>query len=498
MNRYVIAPKVVKVALDPELTAQFSKLNSRLTWRTLTTNLESCEDPPNLYFRVTLKLKAGNTTYAGFATGAPFMLTRDKDVAKRAFFLRHWVRKAPENDCATAPLVALPHMSIAAQDNELLLIRVNIDRPLASEDIFKSVPFATWMFQVVQVDAVIQDRPGIRFAFAIERTVTGDERDVVSSSGQSLSFKGPRLKQTTSPHVLPRPSSIPPPQAQHAQAASRQTRPLTNQRVVQPQIQPNMIHRQNAGYTPVNPRPPAAAYQPNPYAYASNRPVGVQMRQNVAPRPPYLQQQQEQQQQQRVKTMASRPYNRSGNSNTGTSSAQQTVDQQRPVMHPYLRLWEDRNLDDPYEPFFVTEDDEFDKKAKRSWVIEETPQYAKQFDYQKLFGIPTADYPPYYFSGPASSDADGEPDIEVIVQRKKRVKPVPSEVTGISGQDKSHARFAGVGKYSSAVVAASEYNSMLRDDRSQLRKWLVEDVQREEEESEQEEEEDDGDGDYSD
>lgn len=474
MNRYVIAPKVVKLALDPVLTAQFRTLNGSLRWRTLTTNLESCESPPYLYFRVSLQLKAGNTTYAGFATGAPFMLTRDKNVSKRAFFLRHWVRSAPEQEKTKPPLVNLPHMALAAEREDVLLIRVNIDRPLASEDIFKSIPFATWMFQVVQVDAVIQELPGIRFAFAIERTVTTEERELVTVR-KGLPLTPQQLKAANS--VLPRPSSIPSPQSN---GSVRQTAGHS--------LQPS---RQHSSYSPVTPRPPAAAYQPNPYAYSSGRALGLQMRQNVSPRVPYHTQHQP------VK-LTSRAQGRSGSMGTGGTGTQSNADNLRPVLHPYLRLWEDRDLDDPYEPIFVTEDDEFDRKARKSWLVEDKTPYAEQFEYQNLFGVPSSDYPMYYFKGPSLSNVDGEPDIEVIVQRKQQVKVETSEVSGASEEINSHARIGGSDTYSSAVLEAAQYNSILRRDRTELRKWLVEDVQREGEESEQEEDEEDGDGDYSD
>eukprot|EP00171_Calliarthron_tuberculosum_P018440 IDg18440t1 len=65
---------------------------------------------------------------------------------------------------------------------DVMIVRVDIDREMTLADTFKSVPFATWMFQVVQVDAMIDDAPGIRFAFAIERTVTSDERVVIMSN----------------------------------------------------------------------------------------------------------------------------------------------------------------------------------------------------------------------------------------------------------------------------------------------------------------------------
>lgn len=487
MNHHTISPSVVKIALDPELTAQFGELKDRLFWWEQTPDLKSSDEAPYLYFLLPLKLKPGETTYAGFSTGAPLMLERDKSVDKRAFFLRHWVRKESETKNIDAPLTSLKHLSIAAQD-DILLIRVNIERPLSSEDTFKSVTLATWMFQVVQVDAVIQGKPGIRFAFALERTVTADERQLVSASTVKLASNGPKVKQTLLPQILPKPNSLPSREGQQVPIASRPARPLPSQPIVHPPMKPKVVHRGNMAYSPINPRPPAAAYQPNPYSHVSNRYVSAPMRQNMAPRPPQIQQQP-------VK-VASRTHNRS-NPNPSTSSAMASVDQLRPVMHPYLRLWEDRNLDDPDEPIFVTEDEDFDKKASRSWLVEETADYAQRFQYQKLFGVPTADYPAYYFNSPAVSNADGEADIEVVVQRKQRVKPEISELTDVSGEDDSEAHVGGPGEYSTAVVAAAEYNSVLRDERSQLRKWLVEDVGRDEEEGEEDEDDDEGEGDYS-
>ena len=42
------------------------------------------------------------------------------------------------------------------------------------------------MFQVTQVDAFIENAPGYRFAFAIETTVTTEERDVIMANMEHI------------------------------------------------------------------------------------------------------------------------------------------------------------------------------------------------------------------------------------------------------------------------------------------------------------------------
>lgn len=484
MNTYVISPKVVKIALDNDLSNQFPHLNSQMNWRPLTTNLESFEESPYLYFRITLKARPGAATFAGFATGAPFMLTRDKDVKKRAFFLRHWVRSVSPNDHSNAPLTALPHMAVAFRDDRLL-VRVDIDRPLVSADTFKSIPFATWMFQVVQVDAVIQGLPGVRFAFAIERTVTVEERVFVTASGLSLPSKGPKVKQTASQPMVSRPT-LPVHPVQNS-TTPRPARPLLGQNVIHPAMQQNVTLRPNmAAYNSVTQRAPAASYQPNPYAYASGR-QNLQMRQNVAPRPAYMS----------PHPQLPKPQNRAyGRPMPIQNSAASSADTLRPVMHPYLRLWEDRNLDDPYEPIFVTEDPKYEERVRKPWLVEQGENHAKRFEYDNLSGIPEADYPSYYCDGQTILAKGGEKDVEIVVQRRKRVRTEASENTSDSGEDQA-TFLEGAEKYDASIIAASDYNSILRTDRNDLSKWLVEDVTQEEEESEEQDEDDEGDGESS-
>lgn len=508
MDPYVIAPDVVTISIDPELAAQFTILNNRLHWRPLTTNLESCEESPYLYFRISLRLRPGSVTFAGFATGAPFMLTRDKDVQKRAFFLRHWVRSVSRQENQRAPSTSLPNMSIAAQ-GEILLVRVSIDRPLVPEDTFKSIPFATWMFQVVEVDAFIHGVPGVRFAFAIERTVTSEEREKVAASGVELKSKGPTTRQAStqsSPLPTSRPNRQP---AQPSPPVVRPARPL--QPIAHPPIpqmspkRPDMIQRMlprpsvmqqmlpqrpTMAYSPASMRPTALPHQSDHHVVSSNRQISSGMRQNIAQKPFSVLQQ---------TTKASSRGNSRAAVASSIGSAQSSGESLRPVMHPYLRMWEDRDLDDPYEPIFVAEDEEFNKRARRTWLVEDTPDQANRFEYQNLFGLPTADYPPYFFSNAAGPGQEGEPDIEVIVQRRHHVKDELSEREDRTKMEDAEVVTSGDGEYTATVVAAAEYNSMLRNDRSELRKWLEEDATREDGESEEAEEEDeDGDADSSD
>lgn len=490
MHPYVIAPHICRITLDPTLSSQFSALSRRLDWRPLTTNLESCEDPPYLYFRIFLNSRgAANGTYAGFATGAPFMLTRDKDVKKRAFFLRHWVRVASSEQEQDTPLVKLHHMSVGAFDS-FLLVRVDIDRPFDKKDTFKSVPFATWMFQVVQVDAVIQGLPGVRFAFAIERTVTSEERDIVVNSGQTVPAKGPVSKQptllqpnqprqTTSTYSPQQPATIP-----------RPARPLGAQPGVHPTMHAPPMQQSVAAHRPVpfvgtTVRQTAAVYQHNPYQYTAARASYSQLRQPAAPRAqpiaPHI-----------VKP-TQRVYGRPIPVATTIPQPPIVADTSKNLIHPFLKLWEGHDMDDPYEPIFITKDEKFDTKARRSVIIEQPQEHAMRTESHNLFGVPSLDYPPHFFEGPEISAREGESDIEIVVQRTGKARNDHSDETGAKLEDAAMNSRTTPVSYSEVIIAASEYNKSLREDRGELEKWLEEDAGREEEESEEEEEDEDAD-----
>ena len=62
------------------------------------------------------------------------------------------------------------------------------------------------------------------------------------------------------------------------------------------------------------------------------------------------------------------------------------------LLHPYLKLWEDRDFDNPYEPIFITRDEKLDAETRRSFVIEKPEQHSNRSEYQKPYDIPAADY----------------------------------------------------------------------------------------------------------
>lgn len=492
MNPYVISPHVVRLNLDRELSTKFSELNSRLSWKPLTTNLDSCEEAPYLYFRVTLQLRQGNT-YAGFATGAPFMLTRDRDVKKRAFFLRHWVRYEKMDAVKHPPLANISHMAIGAQNHQPhgnhLLVRVDIDRKLDAKDTFKSVPFATWMFQVAQVDAFICEIPGIRFAFAIERTVTTEERDFVTHSGSNLPSKGPKIKphpehmpqkSLTKPIFLPvQPTPVVP--------ARPIIRPPSQPTMHAPAMQQSMMMQRHTAYAaPVPPRSVQSIYQHNAYSYSSSRQPS--MRPTISPRAPYIAAAAHYvKHPQRNYTRPSPP------STTPASSSTPSTDGR--LLHPYMKLWEDQQKGDPYEPIFIVKESKDDILTNKTVAIETPEEHAKRLDYQKLFGVPTGNFPPSFFEAPELTANDGEADMEIQVDRRQN----PSrDIPNMKETEMEGKPFAEEQQYSAAIIAAAEYNASLSKEREELKKWLEDDSAREQEQSKVEEQDDDADQDSSD
>eukprot|EP00178_Gracilaria_changii_P021325 TRINITY_DN633_c0_g1_i1.p1 TRINITY_DN633_c0_g1~~TRINITY_DN633_c0_g1_i1.p1 ORF type:complete len:495 (+),score=46.49 TRINITY_DN633_c0_g1_i1:214-1698(+) len=488
MNTYSISPNLVRITVDDKLCAQFTELDARLAWRPLTTNLESCEDPPYLYFCINLVQHRSSPTYAGFPSGAPFMLTRERDMKKRAFFLRHWVRMELVDAHKDLPLVPLQHMAVAVR-NRRLLVRVDIDRPFDTADAFRSAPFATYMYQVAHVDAFIEGLPNVRFAFAIERTITSEEREIVGNMAHSVPSKGKVTKPVSASQLpvrsnpyLPHPTTIP-----------RPARPLVTQpKMLQvpqaapaPPMQQTVVPQRTPTYPPAAARPTQIIYQ-NPYQFTSTRSIHPQIVQKPSPRALHIGPQ--------ITKPAPRIQSRSVLTHSMIPTAPSPppqVDTMNKIVHPYMKLWEDHDLDDPYEPIFITKDDRFDSKARRSFIFEETPPYASRVDHHKLFGLPGKEYPPFYFDGPDISVGGGDPDIEISIERIPKTMGEHSEVTSSSLDDAPRPAASEESNYMTAVVAASNFNDSLRNDRNDLRRWLIEDLAVDEESEEEEEEEED-------
>lgn len=525
MNTYVISPNVVRVKVDQQLSESFAALDKRLRWRPLTTNLDSCEEAPYMYFRINLELRHEGGTFAGFATGAPFLLTRNVDVQKRAFFLRHWVRKVPEHEHKDAPITPQPHMAIGAQSNRLL-IRVDIDRRIDPKDTFKSVPFATCMFQVVQVDAIIHEIPHVRLAFAIERTPTVEERDYIggqdtstskptsSSNGTTPSRPDSSVQRqpasgsstSTPPSVLRKAAA---PLAQQGSPVAPLHRPVQPAPVYAPASQQSVMykripmlagvqaqhHQIRQTLAPARPLPPPGVIQHNPYNFVSARNVPMQMRQVVPIRPPSVIP---------IPPPTVRPVPRTYvrhppnppvaapppvvavpvNTVVPTHYLNAT-EHSKANTHPDVRLWEEHNIHNPYEPIFVTEDAKFQARAKKTVLLDICEAGDEPMQHENLFGLAATGHTSLHLDGMAAGGKGDEPDIEVVVQKRKRPVVEGSEVS------EANRETVATKKYSASIMAAADYNRSLGEERKHVKRWIEEDAERADDESEDDEDDDD-------
>lgn len=544
MNTYIISPTLVRISLDETLTDSFQILDRRLQWRPLTNNLDCCEEAPYLYFRIALVLRQDTTTFAGFATGAPFMLTRDADVQKRAFFLRHWVRpNAPHENCDTA-LVVQPYMAVGALADRLL-IRVEIDRELNIKDTFKSVPFATWMFQVVQVDAIIEEMPHVRLAFAIERTVTPEERALITGvqmTPANISYKqNDAVPQHTSPSnpsmsvgmsaettVHGSPPLIAT-QRSRSQAGGSMTRGggLATARVMPPgtthqgsslttapTLSRSTVYQRtpsNDGNVPITRKVilpgrvasvSSVALQKNGYGLSTSRHVAVQMRQSVPVRPSPSAGPHSMRSTGRGPSkhwgaasfssgsFGTTPGKNRGNGHEVGSQFLMMSENARANTHPDVRLWEEHDANDPYEPLFISEDartpsaeqkgtsyGSFASKSGKTIILDQGRQIVEFDKLDASAGVDaveatgmalcdgTQSQLPHYRTDPLHLEEmvvckAKECLNEMAVGRKETQRP-----------------------YALAVQSASEYNGTLCDNRKDLQKWLIEDAERQEQQS---------------
>lgn len=511
MNTYAIAPRMTKIAMDEDLLCSFPLLRSKLRWRPLTTNLESCEDGGYLYFRITLRLGNGST-YAGFATGAPFMLTRDIDVKKKTFFLRHWVRQVPEDKSVTA--ISKPEYVWLAIVEDIMIVRVDIDREMTLQDTFKSVPFATWMFQVMQIDALVENAPGVRFAFAIERTVTPDERAKITANVEHTRAQT-RIQKAASrsaaqrvapiravPRPMPPPPTVTPqPKVEIASklppTGKKQTPPQqasvaqnTDPKTVAPVLQPRTTQQKPAP-VPRAAVPIASAPVSKPVAVApAPTPVHAPVPTQLTPIAPSMTTPSRTVQRgSRSAQNSARGYAMASSAGPNTISASSGVLPEKRLSHPYLRLWENRALNDPYQPIFIVDSDELTEKSKKTWRVEPFKRSSRQFAYERLQSLPGADYPTYFWDATHAHDGSDVNDDLVIVYPAKRAKlPEPDageEEKGDNSEDTSL-----IGDYIAAVKAAAEYNTSLASDRTELHSWLFEDEKVREESGKSKAEED--------
>jgi hypothetical protein len=169
---------MTRIKPDPSLAESFRILEAGLPWTDVAVNLQSCEQSNLMFLRVNLQ-KYDDTSYAGSSNFSPIPLPRASDSFHCSFFVRLWVREAPDDELASASPrdSAVQNSSIAVASQEgVAIIRVNVNRAMTIADTFMSSSSSAWMFTVARVDSVLESLPNIRFAVSIERTVTEDER----------------------------------------------------------------------------------------------------------------------------------------------------------------------------------------------------------------------------------------------------------------------------------------------------------------------------------
>jgi hypothetical protein len=174
---------MTRIKPDPSLAESFRILEAGLPWSDVAVNLQSCEQSNLMFLRVNLQ-KYDDMSYAGSSNSSPIALPRGSDASHCSFFVRLWVREAPDDELASASPgdSAIQNSSIAvASREEVVIIRVNVNRAMTIADTFMSSSSSAWMFTVAQVDAVVESLPNVRFAVSIERTVTEEERRVIEA-----------------------------------------------------------------------------------------------------------------------------------------------------------------------------------------------------------------------------------------------------------------------------------------------------------------------------
>jgi hypothetical protein len=156
----------------------------------------------------------------------------------------------------------------------------------------------------------------------------------------------------------------------------------------------------------------------------------------------------------------------------------------KPPIHPYLMMWVGREATDPYEPFFVTDDDAFHARATRSYIVSNDSDAASRYHFSRLAKYPGRSLPPGYDEAPdLESRAAAMDDGVTIVHPAKRgrVSAVLFDSDDRNGAEACSGTRRAEGDeceevaadehYIAAVKAAAKYNRNLAVDREEMQKW---------------------------
>jgi hypothetical protein len=163
----------------------------------------------------------------------------------------------------------------------------------------------------------------------------------------------------------------------------------------------------------------------------------------------------------------------------------------KPPAHPYLMLWVDRDVANPYEPFFVTDEEEHQARTARGYVIGSDSGPVSRYHYSRLAKVRGRSLPIASDEGPDLDCADVVLDEDVTVElpaKRARQPPIlfdSEDATVSKACSGARERFDRSSKedvvaadehYIAAVKAAAKYNETLSLDRERMQRWYTADA----------------------
>lgn len=150
------------------------------------------------------------------------------------------------------------------------------------------------------------------------------------------------------------------------------------------------------------------------------------------------------------------------------------------LAHPQLELWLGRDPHDPYEPFFVSEEDDFYRRARRSYIVQGDSRAASMFHHSRARSSYVHDFDNVPDCAPDLGDPETMEGAVIVVHPAKRrtrtensvAAPVePGADTRVASNESEPTGTVDVG-YIAAVRAASNYNSFMRAQRERFQNSL--------------------------
>lgn len=153
--------------------------------------------------------------------------------------------------------------------------------------------------------------------------------------------------------------------------------------------------------------------------------------------------------------------------------------QVRPLAHPSLMMWVGREPTDPYEPFFIVQEDEkFQPRMQNSYLVSCHEEYSSKYRYDRIGGLSYTSFPAYFSEGPDLDSLSDREDDCYLYHPAKKVRSEGSYVSQVAEASGDLERDAVQVDYEyiSAVKAVSAYNDELCNKRRRMQQWYVNDA----------------------